>query len=122
MDKSRKKLIDKCKALLMKKRQEILNGLKSLESPLSESFSGDEADLAQLQIEQNRSLVQRERANNLIREVDAALQRIDNQSYGICEETEEPIEEERLLAMPWTRLSLSGAVEREARAKKYAGG
>ncbi len=120
MNKSRKKLYEQCRKLLLEKRQEILNNLRSMDSSLTQQFSGDEADMAQVQIEQNSSLVQRERANHLLREVDAALSRIDNETYGICEETEEEIEKERLLAMPWTRLSLTGAEEREARSRKFA--
>ncbi len=121
MDKSRKKLFGKCRKLLMEKRQSILNNLKNVDSSLSQQFTGDEADMAQIQIEQNNSLAQRERANQMVREIDAALSRLDNDTYGTCEETEEQIESERLLAMPWTRLSLFGAEEREARSKKFAG-
>ncbi len=41
-------------------------------------------------------------------------------AYGICEETEELIEEDRLLAIPWTRLSIEGAEIRESVNKRYA--
>ena len=40
--------------------------------------------------------------------------------FGICEETEEQIEIERLLALPWTRLSIEGAEIREAVRKRFA--
>jgi DnaK suppressor protein len=49
----------------------------------------------------------------LLREIESALQRIESGTYGICEETGEPIEKDRLLAIPWTRLSLEGALTRE---------
>jgi DnaK suppressor protein len=49
-----------------------------------------------------------------------ALSRIESGTYGICEETEEQIEHERLLAIPWTRLSIEGAEIRESIKKRYA--
>ena len=49
-----------------------------------------------------------------------ALSRIDSGTYGICEETEEVVEAERLLAIPWTRLSIEGAEIRESLNKRYA--
>ena len=53
-------------------------------------------------------------------EIEMALGRIERGSYGICEETEEPIELERLLTIPWTRLSIEGAEIRESIRKRYA--
>ena len=38
-------------------------------------------------------------------EVDSAIERILNGSYGICEKTGKPIPESRLLVVPWTRFS-----------------
>ena len=120
MEESRKKLYDQCQKKLLTRRQELLNSLKALAPALSQQFTGDEADLAQAFIEQNSSLTQRERMNQLMREIDSALRRIETDTFGVCEETEEPIESERLLAMPWTRLSLAGAETREAIRKRYA--
>jgi DnaK suppressor protein len=48
------------------------------------------------------------------------LGRIEKGTYGVCEETEEPIEVERLRAIPWTRLSIEGAELREALEHRYA--
>jgi DnaK suppressor protein len=42
-------------------------------------------------------------------ELDAALSRIADGRYGICEETGEPIPEERLRVLPWTRYTLKAA-------------
>ncbi len=53
-------------------------------------------------------------------EIEGALGRIEKGLYGVCEETEEIIEAERLLAIPWTRLSIEGAEIRESLGKKYA--
>jgi sigma-B regulation protein RsbU (phosphoserine phosphatase) len=43
---------------------------------------------------------------NLIREVDAALERMEEGTYGLCEECSDPIETDRLIADPLTRLCL----------------
>lgn len=120
MEENRKKLYAECKVKLLKKRQDVLSGLAALNGALSEQVTGDEADMAQTFMEQNSSLVQRDRMNGLLREIDMALERIEGEEYGICEETEEPIEKDRLLAMPWTRFSLQGAEIREAQRKKFA--
>jgi DnaK suppressor protein len=55
-------------------------------------------------------------------EIESALGRIESGIFGLCEETEEPIEAERLLAIPWTRLSIEGAEIRESMNKRYAKG
>lgn len=43
----------------------------------------------------------------LLREIDAALAKFDEGTYGICEGTDEPIERRRLEARPWTRYSVA---------------
>lgn len=43
----------------------------------------------------------------LLREIDAALRKFDDGTYGICEGTDEPIERRRLEARPWTRYSVA---------------
>ena len=52
------------------------------------------------------------RIRHLLMEIEPPM-RIERGQYGICEETEEPIETERLLAVPWTRL-IEGAEIRES--------
>jgi len=48
-----------------------------------------------------------------LQEVDAAIQRIFNGTYGICEITGKPISGERLDAVPFTRFSVKGQIEHE---------
>ena len=48
-------------------------------------------------------------------EVNAALGRMENGTYGICEATGKAIPEERLAAVPWTRYTLEAQKEMEAR-------
>lgn len=47
-----------------------------------------------------------EGAEELLSKIDAALRRIDNGTYGICDNCGEPIGEERLEAMPWATLCI----------------
>lgn len=51
---------------------------------------------------------------NALYEIDAALNRIRTDSYGVCELTGKPIERERLAAIPWTRFSADAQRELEA--------
>jgi RNA polymerase-binding transcription factor len=56
-----------------------------------------------------------ENSEGVLREIDAALQRIDDGTYGICEVCGKPIGEERLEAMPWTRLCIDDARKQASR-------
>jgi DnaK suppressor protein len=119
MGKNRQKLFDECRIKLLKTRQETLNGLEALNPSLATEMVGDEADLASAHISQTQALNQRDKLLAKIKEIDDALARMESGTYGICEETEEPIEEKRLIAIPWTRLSLEGAEVREREQKRY---
>lgn len=120
MDESRSTLYQKCKQKLLKLKQDRINGLKALAGSLTETAVGDEGDLASTFETQHTSLAQREKLMSDLREIEEALRRIDEGDYGTCEETGEPIEAERLLAIPWTRLSLEGAESREKIRRKFA--
>jgi DnaK suppressor protein len=119
MGQQRQKLYDECRVKLLKTRQETLNGLEALNPSLATEMVGDEADLASAHISQTQALNQRDKLLAKIKEIDDALARMEAGTYGICEETEEPIEEKRLIAIPWTRLSLEGAEVREREQKRY---
>ncbi|WP_309399317.1 TraR/DksA family transcriptional regulator [Cerasicoccus maritimus] len=57
-------------------------------------------------------------------EIEEAIQRIFDDDYGVCEHTGEPIDKERLLAVPFTRYSLEGQrqMERTRKHKSHRGG
>lgn len=120
MDEERKKLVEQCKKKLLQVRQERLSGMQRLRSALTTEIQGDEADMATTLEYQHASLMQREKLIRDLQEIDAALSRIETGTYGYCEETQEPIEPSRLLAIPWTRLSIEGAEIRERNVKRYA--
>ena len=66
----------------------------------------DLADRASLETDRSLELRTRDRERKLISKIDAALQRIDDGSYGYCVETGEPIGLGRLIARPIATLSL----------------
>ncbi len=119
MGQKQNKVFEECRRKLLKTREETLNGLKALNPSLATEMVGDEADLASAHITQSQALNQRDKLLAKIKEIDDALGRMENGTYGICEETGEPIEEKRLIAIPWTRLSLEGAENREREQKRY---
>ena len=53
-----------------------------------------------------------ENSEELLGEIDAALKRIEDGTYGICEGCGKPIGEERLEAIPWTRFCIDDARKR----------
>ena len=61
----------------------------------------------------------RERDLFKLREIEAALIRIDDGTYGLCEELEEPISKKRLQKVPWARLSIEAAEQLERDQQQY---
>jgi len=82
----------------------------------------DETDHAAAMVQQNVALNVQERDRFLLKEIDYALSKIEEGSYGLCEDTEEKIDEGRLDAQPWTRYCVEAAEVREKRAKRYTSG
>lgn len=114
-------LIEECKARLLYLKAELLNQFKSQRNELSErEFRGDEVDLSTSVMAENQFLIAQGRLRNKLMEIEMALGRIENGQFGVCEETDELIETERLKAIPWTRLSIEGAEIREALEFKYS--
>ncbi len=116
-----KELVEVCKQKLIESKEEILNRVREARKNLAiEDRGGDEADQTMRVLAEGETLSLHERLRVRLLEIEAALGRIESGAYGVCEETEEPIEKERLLAIPWTRLSIEGAEIRESLEKRYA--
>ncbi|MEQ9327574.1 MAG: RNA polymerase-binding protein DksA [Rhodospirillales bacterium] len=77
----------------------------------------DIADRASAEADRALELRTRDRARKLIAKIDSALKRVDDGSYGYCEETGEPISLKRLEARPIATLSLE-AQERHERMER----
>lgn len=116
------KLIAECRQKLLQSKQDILNRVKEARSnlDLNEEKGGDEGDQTVRVLAEQEFLSMHERLRSQLMEIESALARIENGSFGYCEETEEEIEPERLKAIPWTRLSIEGAEIRESMNKRYA--
>ena len=80
-------------------------------------IEADIADRASVETERSLELRTRDRARKLITKIDEALVRIEDGSYGYCEETLEPISLPRLQARPIATMSLE-AQERHERMEK----
>ena len=116
-----RELVDDCRTRLLTKKTEIMERVREgKEGLLHSEKSGDEADQTARILAESEFVATQERLRAHLFEIEMALARIEDGSYGICEETEEPIESERLKAIPWTRLSIEGAELRESVSKKYA--
>lgn len=116
-------ILQSCKKKLLETKMDLLNRAKDTEKQLREMLdkaSGDEADQSNAILTENEVLSNQERIRYQLMEIDTALSKIERGTYGVCEETEEPIEPARLLAIPWTRLSIEGAEVREAIQKRFA--
>ncbi len=111
-----------CKGKLIAMKQDLLNRIRNLKSEFAmlDKISGDEIDQTVAHVSENQYLIIQDRIRNQLLEIEFALARIENGTFGICEETSEPIEAERLMAIPYTRLCIEGAEIREMHAKKFA--
>jgi DnaK suppressor protein len=95
--------------------QESTETLKNLQS---ESLAvPDMADRASKETDRALELRTRDRQRKLIAKIDEALRRIEDGTYGYCEETDEPISLRRLEARPIATLSLE-AQERHERLER----
>jgi len=79
----------------------------------------DLADRASSETERAIELRARDRQRKLIAKIDAALQRIEEGTYGFCEETGEPISLRRLEARPIATLSIEAQERHERRERVY---
>ena len=116
-------LIEKCMSKLINAKSELLNRVRESRQDLhnaDDSKGGDEGDQTLRALAESEFLSMHERLRKQLVEIESALARIEKGLYGVCEETEEQIEADRLLAIPWTRLSIEGAEVRESLGKKYA--
>lgn len=116
--------VQTCRTKLLEFKSQILNQVKSTAANfnLVDKSRGDESDLSAAHQEEHNFLIAQTRMKSQLLEIEMALSRIDSGNYGICEETDELIETERLLAIPWTRLSIEGAEIRESQTKRAGKG
>ncbi|MDA8654599.1 RNA polymerase-binding protein DksA [Alphaproteobacteria bacterium] len=109
----RRKLLD-WKAEIFRETRETVNVLQteSIQHP-------DDSDRAAAEAEKTLELRTRDRQRKLINKIDAALRRIDDKTYGYCEETGEPISLKRLDARPVATLSVEAQERHEKKERVF---
>jgi len=85
------------------------------EADESSSREGDQTDHATANSEREFMVQNHERVQVLLRQTEQALSKLENGTYGYCEDTGEPIDLKRLMAQPSTSLSLAAQQARERR-------
>lgn len=119
MDKAK---YEKFKTLLLEAKDKILNSeaMRSREDlHVSSDDLPDEADLASNLINQQVSFNLRSRELAKLRHIEMALMRIEDGTFGHCEECDDEIESKRLANQPWTTLCITHAEEREREQQRF---
>ncbi len=113
LDYFRQKLIDWKDEILRETRETVTHLQSETEN------HPDFADRASSETDRALELRTRDRQRKLIAKIDSALRRIEDGSYGFCEETGEPISLKRLDARPIATLSIEAQERHERREKVY---
>jgi len=109
------------RSLLLAKRRELVGDMSSMEHEALRSATGSNlsnlpihmADMGTDNYEQEFTLGLVEKDRQLLREINSALAKIQNGTFGICEGTGKPITRARLEAQPWAKYSIEYARELE---------
>lgn len=109
----RRKLLDWREEIVKETRETVL-GLQS-----ESIHHPDEGDRAAAESEKTLELRTRDRQRKLVTKIDAALRRIDDKTYGYCEETGDPISLKRLEARPIATLSIEAQERHEKKERVY---
>jgi DnaK suppressor protein len=86
-----------------------------------ERGGADALDFAEDEVELRTLRTELAQEDFELSEIEAALERLHNGTYGRCEVTSQPIAAARLRAIPWTRLSKTAAEQREGANRGSAG-
>ena len=102
-------------------KEDILRESKETISHLQDEnhILPDVADRASSETDRSLELRTRDRQRKLISKIDSALKRLDDGSYGYCEETGDPISLKRLDARPIATLSIEAQERHEKRERVY---
>jgi DnaK suppressor protein len=108
---------------LLKERRHVIDAIDNLhnENPGSISDETDEptfqdnhlGDIATATFDREMASSLEEHSNHVLAEIDAALARIDEGTYGLCERCGTPIDPERLEALPWATLCIEDKRKQE---------
>lgn len=111
--------------LLLRKRQALIKDITGMETEALRGGSGALSNMPSHLAEQGSEAYDQSLSldlaaadRKLLREIDDALKRIAEETYGICEHTLKPIKLERLRELPWARYSIEAAREIERQAMR----
>ena len=120
------KELERYRALLNEKRDEILNKARHTldEGSLSGGMEGDEADQANHASQAALAWRLLDKDRKLLKEIEHAIDKFETGEFGYCEGTGKLIDKRRLELRPWTRYSVEykSALEREKKVAKARGG
>ncbi len=94
------------KDVLLTKKQEIVEAPERSTAVDEGLRKGDWVDHSSQENDLHVNLALKQTDTKLLRAIDEALHRVDQGSYGICLDCEEPIASGRLDAVPWTRVCI----------------
>jgi DnaK suppressor protein len=107
---------ERFRTALVDERRRVLDAIEYLkkETPGAEDENGDDTsgvenhlgDQAAGTLDRELDYTLKEDAEQVLAQIDAALKRIDDGTYGMCERGDKPIGEERLEARPWATLCI----------------
>lgn len=110
------------KLRLLAEEHALRNAARETAHHLQDSEAApDPTDRASAEEEHTLELRVRDRERKLLKKIEQALQRIEDGSYGWCEESGEPIGIARLLARPTASLSLEAQERHEQRKRQFGG-
>ena len=118
----KKKDLKRFREILLEKRDEIITNAKktlSDDMTLDTDDLADEMDLASSEYLQSFTFRLRGREKTFLKKIDHALAKIDEGTFGICEECDEPIHPKRLEARPETTLCIRCKEDQERIEKAY---
>lgn len=115
-----KRELDRYRDMLVTKRAELVGDVRTMESQALQGDSGSLSSTPQHMAEQGSETYDQSLSldlaaadRKLIREIDDALTRIEQGTYGVCEITGKPIKQERLEELPWARYTIEAQRELE---------
>ncbi|MCH8258868.1 MAG: TraR/DksA C4-type zinc finger protein [Planctomycetes bacterium] len=115
------KTLNEYQSLLLIKRAELVGDLSAMEAKALRSDGGNlsnvpihMADVGSDTYDQDFMLGLAEKERERLREIDEALRRIDDRTYGVCQMTGKAIPKARLAAKPWAKYTIEAAREVEA--------
>lgn len=118
----KKKELETLKGMLDEEKQKILRHLEDLTDSSEEGLqdsSGDEVDIASMEISQASLQKIGKRETYLLKKIDLALKKMEDGTYGECEECGEQISVARLMARPVAQLCIDCKTEQESLERRY---